>query len=348
LTKKSEFISGNQATINMFQCRHEEELKTRTLVELSPEFQPDGQLSKKQFKKMIKIAFKEESHYFEWRYRRLNGEEFPSTVQLTRMQLQDQAVLLAIIRDITQQKRLDRLKDEFVSTVTHELRTPLVAIGGSVNNILKGIAGKINPKVKEYLKISNKNIKRLDRLISDLLDFSRITRGDVKLNLGATDVCKIMSETITEFSPQFKDKKLKCAFYPKPKIIQMNADTDKLSQVFSNLIQNAIKFTPRNGEINIHIKYVGLRKNVRIIVEDSGVGIEERNFGLVFERFVQFGRKEGKGTKGTGLGLSICKAIVNAHNGTVEVKSIYRQGSQFIIHLPIKQRKERPFRGGEK
>lgn len=242
--------------------------------------------------------------------------------------------IVTILRDITKEKEIDMIKTEFISTVSHELRTPLVGIGGVINNILQGVSGNISDKVRDYLRMADNDIRRLDRLICDLLDYSRIEKGKLKLSKNKNDIINLLENVLTTFMPQIKSKRiiLTTHFFKSPLFYYV--DGDKITQVFTNLIHNAVKFTPEGGNIHIDIKYIAEKRMLEITVADSGEGIAPENIPKLFKRFVQINRKDGAGAKGTGLGLAICKGIIDAHGGTIRAESEPGRGSKFIFTIP--------------
>ncbi|MCK5160116.1 MAG: diguanylate cyclase [Candidatus Aureabacteria bacterium] len=242
--------------------------------------------------------------------------------------------IIAVLRDVTREKQIDRMKSEFVSTVSHELRTPIIGIGGAINNILMGTAGKINDKLKNYLLMAKRDIKRLDRLISDLLDYSQIGRGLLRIQRSKVDICVVAQNAARILNSQIKSKKLKISSRFCKKSLYCYIDRDKITQVFTNLLHNAVKFTPDRGNIQIIIEHKGEKKLVEVAIVDSGIGIAREDIPKLFQRFSQIGRIDGAGTKGTGLGLAICKGIIEAHKGGIWVESALHKGSKFVFTLP--------------
>jgi len=250
---------------------------------------------------------------------------------------------LISIRDITERKEIDRMKDEFLSTVSHEIRTPLVGVGGVITNILKGISGPVNEKLEYYLLMANRDIKRLDALVTDILDFSKFEKGMMAISKRPIDIPSIAQDVVRALETELNVKKLKVRMDHDENLPQCFADEDKIYQVFTNLIYNAIKFTPEEGEINVKIDFNGEGKRFKVAIEDTGIGISKGNIKNLFKRFVQIDRKEGGGPKGTGLGLAICKGIIELHQGEIWVESELNKGSKFIFTLP--QEGEEPSKG---
>ncbi len=254
---------------------------------------------------------------------------------------------LASIRDITelkraeetrieiaQRKRFDQLKNEFLSTVSHELRTPLTTMKEFASIISDEIPGKLTKDQKEYTGIIKNNIDRLARLINNLLDISKIEAGKIELKKRPIDIADLANSVISTFKLQADEKDIKLKFPSCASLPKIYADADRIVQVFTNLIGNAIKFTPKNGRITVEIK--DKKKVIECSVADTGAGIAPENIGKLFGKFQQFGRVAGAGARGTGLGLSISKALIEMHNGEIWVESKVGKGSKFIFTLPKK------------
>ena len=241
---------------------------------------------------------------------------------------------VAILKDITKARESDRLQSEFFSTVSHEIRTPIIGIGGIITNILMGAAGQVSGKIEEYLIMASRNIKRLDRLTTEFLDYSKIKRGALRLKKSDVDICRLARNAISNLNPQIEEKKIKLSTNFSKEKSYYYVDGDKITQVFTNLIHNSIKFTPESGSINVDIKYSDQRKILEVAVVDTGIGIAQEDIPKLFKHFVQIYRKDVVAEKGTGLGLAICKGIVQAHKGVIRVESTLGRGSKFIFTLP--------------
>lgn len=239
--------------------------------------------------------------------------------------------MMASSIDITERKRLEQLRDEFVRTVSHELRTPLASMRESVSLVLDGTTGKINRNQRHFLLIAQRNIDRLARLINDLLDMARIEAGKVAIERQPVEISDLAREVLETFRPQAKEKgiilKAECPHVG----CNVSADRDRIAEVFTNLIDNALKFTDK-GTITISGEDKG--KYLQISVADTGRGIPNDKLENIFDKFEQVGRKTGPGPAGTGLGLAICKGIIEAHGGKIWVESEAGRGSKFIFTLP--------------
>jgi len=241
---------------------------------------------------------------------------------------------LIFVEDITERKRLEKLKDEFVSNVSHELRTPLSIIKEGVSLVLDGIVGEINKKQHGVLSTSKDNIDRLGRIINDLLDIAKIESGKLVLHKDNIDLVEMVKKITQPYEKKAKEKGLEFRMnFSDPRIIGY-IDEDRIIQVFVNLISNAIKFTS-NGHILISV--IDKNEIIECSVEDTGRGISEEDIPKLFSKFEQFGRIPAGGMdKGTGLGLSIVKALIISHKGDIRIESKVGIGSKFIFVLPKK------------
>jgi signal transduction histidine kinase/HAMP domain-containing protein len=270
---------------------------------------------------------------------RLKGGRGTGEMTVTETTWLGEKADLVTIHDITERKsaeekliKLDRLKTDFVSTVSHELRTPLTIMGEYASIISDEIPGKLNPEQREYLSIIEGNIDRLSGIIEDLLDISKIEADKVVLKREFVDLASIISDVVTQFKPRADEKQIELKTVFPLSLPPLYIDGDRIRQVFTNLIGNAIKFTPRNGKITAEA--VDKEKEFECRVTDTGIGIAPENLDKVFTRFEQFDRTEGSGAKGTGLGLAITQALIQLHRGRIWVESEPNKGSQFIFTLP--------------
>ncbi|MFA6358162.1 MAG: ATP-binding protein [Candidatus Omnitrophota bacterium] len=231
---------------------------------------------------------------------------------------------------IDERRRIDGIKNEFISNVSHELRTPLTSVREGISQILEGFLGKTSVKQKEFLKICLEDIDRLSRIIDGLLDISRIESGKIILKKETLDVVELARGVISSFSFKIKAKGLKLIEdFPRGKS-EIYVDRDRIIEVFTNLLGNAIKFTEK-GSISVRIK--NKAKQIECSVADTGRGIAKKDLPRAFIRFQQFGRVFGPGEKGTGLGLSIAKSIIELHKGHIRVESKLNKGTKFTFTL---------------
>lgn len=228
-------------------------------------------------------------------------------------------------------QRLNELKDEFLSTVSHELATPLTIIKEGVRLVSDEMLGKVNEQQKEFLTIASNNVDRLTRLIVDLLDISKIEAGEMEIKKTSIDIKSLMRKLVSSFELKVEQKKLELRVNVPEEETDIYADEHRITQVFSNLVDNAIKFT-EEGCIEISVKDEG--NEVKCCVADTGIGISRKDIPKLFDKFTQFGRKPGPGEKGTGLGLAISSRIVELHGGRMWVESQPGRGSKFYFSLP--------------
>lgn len=242
--------------------------------------------------------------------------------------------IVVLLRDVTREREIDEMKSDFVSVVSHELRTPLAAMKGATDNLLDGIAGKLNSPQQECLLITQRNINRLSRLISDLLDISRIEAGRIQLNKQPVDLVGLIKEVLNIFQETAKENDLKLTTHFDSELPKVWADPDKITQVVTNLLGNALKFTPAGGQITI--RAASSPDFIQVDVMDTGLGISRQDLEKIFDKFYQVIRSDTPGrTKGTGLGLPISKGIIEKHGGKIWVESELGKGSKFSFTLPI-------------
>jgi len=230
-------------------------------------------------------------------------------------------------------EELNRMKSEFVSTVSHEFRTPLTTMKEFISLILDEIPGKINKEQSEFLSIVNGNINRLARLINNMLDLSRIEAGMMELIRREMNINIVLDEVIKTLQQQAKEKDILIRDLLPANLPTVYGDLDKISQVLTNLIDNAIKFTPQSGNITIEGKKVN--NQIQISVIDTGIGIAKADCSRVFDKFQRLEQSTTQQTPGSGLGLSICKAIIEMHGGKIWVESEVGKGSNFSFYLPF-------------
>ncbi len=237
---------------------------------------------------------------------------------------------LVVIHDITEIRRLETMRSDFVANVSHELKTPLTSIKGFVETLLEGaLDDKENNR--NFLQIIREHAERLNSLVNDLLSLSHLESREIILEKNNFNLRQLLEEVISGFRSQLKKKNIEIN-NELPAGLLIRADKERIEQVFTNLIDNAIKFNQENGSIKIYDQIENDR--IKIIVEDSGVGIPERDIPRIFERFYRVDKARSRNLGGTGLGLSIVKHIVELHGGMVGVESAEGFGSRFWFILP--------------
>ncbi|HEX2226715.1 MAG TPA: ABC transporter substrate binding protein [Candidatus Binatia bacterium] len=242
-------------------------------------------------------------------------------------------------------KTLDKMKSDFVSHVSHELRTPLTAIKGAVDLMLREVAGPLTEKQIHYLTRVRSNTQHLAALINDLLDLSKIESGRIEVKSSRVSLSGLVHEVVETLRPVAAEKVIALeATVGEPSIL-ISADRSKINQILTNLLGNAIKFTPGSGRVTVSASG-NAKEGVQVSVSDTGPGIPPEEREKIFDKFYQIGEAAGAKPKGTGLGLPICKALVELHGGRIWVESEANRGSTFHFTLPAETGQTRsPARG---
>jgi hypothetical protein len=233
-------------------------------------------------------------------------------------------------------RELDRLKDEFISLVSHELRTPLTSIRGYLELLLDGGAGHLSDDQARFLAVVDRNSKRLMHLVGDLLFLAQIEAGKLALELGEVDLEHLVAECVEGAQP-FADEKgieLTASVEATPTMV---GDRERLGQVLDNLVSNALKFTSGGGSVSVRIS--SHQGEAVVEVEDDGMGISPDDQDLLFDRFFRSSEATERAIPGTGLGLTIAKAIVERHDGAIEVESTPGEGTTMRVRLPVRNTK---------
>jgi len=251
--------------------------------------------------------------------------ELMSKNKLLEEERDKQKLLNQQLQEATQSKLI------FYTNVSHDLRTPLTLISEPVSQLAS--ADNLTPQQNTLIKIADKNVRILKRLINQILDFRKYENGKLRLCLTEIDFGKVVRDWMESFYTvaRKKDIRLTLTTQPSDATMKMAIDVDKIERVFFNLLSNALKYTPNNGAISVRCEYVN--ETLTLKVADSGEGISERDLGNIFDRFYQV---EQIHPKGSGIGLSLAKAFVELHQGTISVESKLKQGTTFTVTLPIK------------
>jgi PAS domain S-box-containing protein len=263
---------------------------------------------------------------------RKDGTEFPVEVGLNPIRVGSGLLVLSVIVDISERKRMDRLKDEFVSTVSHELRTPMTSIAGSLGLLVGGAAGVLPEPATRLLDIAHSNCQRMVRLINDILDIQKLESGRVVFNLTRIEVRSLVEQTVEAMRGFAEGFDVRLRLDGSSVSAEVSADTDRLAQVVTNLLSNAIKFSPSGQEVVIAVVQRG--DSVIISVRDHGQGIPDEFKQRIFEKFAQADGTDTRMKGGTGLGLSIVKQIVLRLGGQVTYGDGPDCGTIFSVELP--------------
>ena len=241
--------------------------------------------------------------------------------------------VVGVFHDITALKSLVKLRSEFVANVSHELKTPLTSIKGFVETLQEQGGVEDADNARRFLEIIHKQTKRLENLVNDLLTLSAIESKEDKMECVPTDIGPFIQSMLMMYKQAIEKSGHNIKVEIPVGLSKINADRNRLEQVFINLLDNAVKFTPTAGNITISAK--AEQAFVRINIADTGIGIAPEHLSRVFERFYRADKARSSALGGTGLGLSIVKHIVHAHQGKVEVQSTLGQGTTFSVFFPI-------------
>jgi signal transduction histidine kinase len=235
------------------------------------------------------------------------------------------------IRDITQQRLAEEMRDQFVDTATHELRTPLANIKAYAETL--ALADVIDvEQQKQFLNTINSEATRLARFVDDLLSVSSMELGSLSLNKQVTDLGRMLNEVLAKVKPQIEEKELELEVALPEKMPEPELDKDKIAAVLVNLLGNAVKYTPANGRVSFRVNITD--KQIEISVKDTGVGIAEDELEKVFEKFFRSQDPRVQEQTGTGLGLALAQEVVRLHGGRITVESEINKGSTFSVLLP--------------
>ena len=350
------FLSGNPEVIRMFGFRDEKDFISRTPAELSPKYQPDGALSSDKAREMMMLAVEKGSNFFEWTHKRINGPEFSATVLLSRVEKGDKTYLQATVRDITEQKKMEEalinanaeledkvmertkeLRDaqdkiirseklaaigKLAASVAHELRNPLGVMKNAAYYLNMLGLTKNSPKLKKNLDIISQEIENSDKIIEDLLEFSRTKKPvfqSESINLIIKEIIdRLRIAPNIELALEFGDN-----------LPNIEVDASQMHQVFYNIAKNALESMEKGGKLKI--KTCVRDDFMEISFSDTGGGISKENIQKIFEPL--FSTKK----RGTGLGLSVCAMLVERHSGKIDVQSEADKGTTFIVKLPFRE-----------
>jgi two-component system phosphate regulon sensor histidine kinase PhoR len=239
---------------------------------------------------------------------------------------------VTVLQDISHLKELDKMKSEFIAIVTHELRAPIAAVEQQLTVILNKMAGEVTEKQEQLLSRAKERTKGLLDLIKDLLDLSKIEAGKMVQYKEPLSLQEVIQRVVDLMRVEAENKKIDLQFSAPPKISLIHADRNSMEGIFTNLISNAIKYTPEGGKVWVHLGDEG--GFVKANVSDTGIGIKREDLPRIFDRFYRVKTAETRQIVGTGLGLSIVQSIVDAHLGSITVESKEGGGTTFSVSFP--------------
>ena len=341
-----QFTSGNSACIELFSAQDENEFLTKGPWDVSPEFQPDGSPSIEKAREMIEEAMREGSNYFEWTHCRIDGVEFPATVLLTRVELNEQAFIQATVRDVTRQKQAEeQLKEvleevgrsnteleQFAYIASHDLQEPLRMVASYTQLLARRYEGKLGPDADEFIGFAVDGANRMQQLIDDLLDYSRLQTWGKEFE--PTDMASVLEQVRLNLAVSIVESRAVLYAASLPVVM---ADETQMVQLLQNLVGNAIKF--RGEEIpRVEVSAEKQEREWVFSVSDNGKGIDPRYFERIFVIFQRLHNMQEY--PGTGIGLAVCKRIVERHGGRIWVESEPGSGSTFYFTLPAEGSRE--------
>lgn len=243
--------------------------------------------------------------------------------------------VIIVLHEITEIRRLEKMRSEFVANVSHELKTPITSVKGFAETLLDGAAD--DPVLREsFLNIIYEESNRLHRLINDILRLSQIEQHLIDLEIENIDVASLIYDTVETLQEEITKKAISISL-PGQKSVVIEGEKDRIRQIILNLVSNGITYTPNKGKISI--KIIEHEHHIDLIVSDTGIGIPKKDLPRVFERFYRVDKARTRNSGGTGLGLAIVKHLVESHHGHIKVDSIEGVGTTFIVTLPKKQPK---------
>ncbi|WP_337880993.1 ATP-binding protein [Rheinheimera sp.] len=264
-----------------------------------------------------------------------NGNQLPLELGLSRVDLADKHLFTLMLHDLRERKKVERMKNDFISTVSHELRTPLTSIKGSLGLLAGGVTGTLPPQAAQLVQIAKLNTDRLTRLVNDILDIEKLEFGQLKLQTTAVDISELMREALQQNQAYADQYQVQLSLKTGPELHRSHLYLDKfrLLQVLSNLISNAVKFSPSHATVWLSYQRAG--QGIEIRVQDKGCGIAESFRSKIFDKFAQADSSDSRSNQGSGLGLNISKTLVEMMQGRIDFESEIGVGTTFILWFPL-------------
>jgi PAS domain S-box-containing protein len=271
---------------------------------------------------------------YEVNVRRANGSTYPAIIQGMRINdANEQPLVWTLVEDITERKKVDRMKNEFISTVSHELRTPLTSLSGSLGLITGGALGKVPDEMSKMISIAQKNSENLRRLVDDLLDMEKLVSGTMTMNISPAPVLPLIREVVEQLRTYAVQRSVSVLIAESHADAVVKADPSRLHQALANLLSNAIKFSPDGGTVTIDLHTRG--DSLSISVTDYGPGVPASFRPHIFQKFAQADGSSTRSQGGTGLGLAITREIMEQMGGSVGFESSEGHGATFWLQLPV-------------
>lgn len=269
----------------------------------------------------------------ETKHRRKDGSIFPIEVRISLLPKDDDFLYVAVVRDITERKRVDQMKNEFVSIVSHELRTPLTSISGALGLLKGGALGTLPLPAQEMVDMALRNSQRLTHLINDLLDMEKIAAGKMDFDIRRQPIGELVLQSLEANQAYGAQRQVTFSLAGEMPAVQVAVDGNRLIQVLSNLLSNAAKFSPVGGRVDIAVS--ALPGSVRVTVTDHGPGIPAEFRDRIFQKFAQADASSTRKKGGTGLGLAITRELVERMGGQIGFDSVQGHGASFYVEFPV-------------
>lgn len=347
LMKDDHFIECNEKALEIYGVTRDQ-IIGQSPYKFSPELQSDGKKSKDRAIELIKKALEGYPQHFEWIHTRYDGTPFFAEVSLNRVNIEDESLIQAIVRDVTERKKaeklekeniklqeLDKLKSMFIASMSHELRTPLNSIIGFTGIMLQGMTGELTEEQEKQLSIVKNSANHLLALINDVIDISKIEADKVELFLEDFDLSQVLTEIKESFMDVVERKGLKISL-AMPEHLPVYGDERRTRQIIMNLVSNAVKFTDK-GDVTINV--TENNGTIEVSVKDTGIGIKDGDQKKLFQAFSRIHVEDQPIVEGTGLGLYLSKKIADLLGGDIEAKSQFNVGSEFKFIFPVKYSK---------
>lgn len=265
--------------------------------------------------------------------RRKDGSLFPMDLAVTQVTREGRPFYIGMVRDITERKRLERLKNEFLSTVSHELRTPLTSIRGSLGLVADGALGKLPEEAERMLDIARRNSEHLTHLINDLLDMEKMAAGAMRFDMEEADITALAEEALAVNRVYGEARQVSLHLVSRLDGVRVWVDVRRFQQVMANLLSNAVKFSAEGGQVEIALsRRLGF---ARVLVRDHGIGVPAHFHDRIFGKFAQADASDSREQGGTGLGLAITRELVQRMGGRIGFESRAGQGATFHVDLPL-------------
>jgi len=239
---------------------------------------------------------------------------------------------VALFHDVTRVSAMDHLRADFLSMVSHELKSPLSSLLMQISVILDGLAGKVTTKQKDLLGKAKAKTKGMITLVNDILDYRRLEEGKSLQKIESLNLAEILERTVELMRLSAEEKGINMTCEIDEGLPMLSGDRGGMEAIFVNLISNAIKYTPKGGDVNVSLNKEG--KGTRLMVVDTGIGVPDEDIDQIFEKFYRIKTEQTRSIGGSGLGLSIVKGVVDAHGGVIHVESEVGSGTTFIVSLP--------------